>query len=759
MSAAKIDPHRLDSTDTQKRLLRCQGPDNVPAAEFPVRQAASSGVKSPPRLKSPTTTPASRRSSVGSSKQSDAESLEPSETNHDSPMNSGTRIRVPATSSASQGAVAVGPKSQRNAGGIAPKLQTVEEAEHAGSMGHETSVPWASQDSAHAGAPMVSHASNEDEAERARAGDYGKTERNDRPEKLPSTGETLSTQKASPALVPTRVRHSNNEKSLKGMVVETETVTSIPQATASGNPNERAPSMRSEANDGVRKKQSNDTIRPKRDKKARKPASIMSGTGSSKADMFEAKVASEIEGEGTDSDETFVYESNPTERTDRRMHSRTPSSTSVQSLADRRGTARSAAHLPEGQRAIRGKRSMKFASSSFAYAGSSVDDESGDHDEVQKTVLSPNGRVTATDPRYRSIRRLRKVDVALRSPSENTSPFSKVSMLRSATGDGLGRSLKPKSPKGATPPSTSDPVDFKGHRDVLYGRNGRGIEDEQAPLLSISHGRPPYGHQRPQSAQPFGGRFDEDSRVSLIRRLAGCFLMSLMLALVLFCVAAFLFATTTPLTSLNVEEIQNVLASEQEIMLDLSVSATNPNLIPITIEHTDINVFAKSSHVGMDSVWRESSEHRTLLTCLRGHLEPRYCASGGVWKPPSSQRGSGGIDRGTDPIDSPEVDGQTMLLGRIFHFDSALTFDGSLFSRRSSYSSGELRLESPGNKTETGGSERWERVMQHPFELIVRGVLQYQLPLSTKTTSKSISASAMIHPEDRLDGEDARMRL
>jgi hypothetical protein len=38
-------------------------------------------------------------------------------------------------------------------------------------------------------------------------------------------------------------------------------------------------------------------------------------------------------------------------------------------------------------------------------------------------------------------------------------------------------------------------------------------------------------------------------------------------------------------------------------------------------------------------------------------------------------------------------------------------------------------LSSPGNKTEAGGTERWERVLQHPFELTVRGIIKYQLPL------------------------------
>jgi len=58
----------------------------------------------------------------------------------------------------------------------------------------------------------------------------------------------------------------------------------------------------------------------------------------------------------------------------------------------------------------------------------------------------------------------------------------------------------------------------------------------------------------------------------------------------------------------------------------------------------------------------------------------------------------------------------------------------------------------PGNETEVGGSARWERVIQHPFDLIVRGVIKYQLPLSSKTRSAKIAGKAKVYPDD--DGEN-----
>jgi hypothetical protein len=108
-----------------------------------------------------------------------------------------------------------------------------------------------------------------------------------------------------------------------------------------------------------------------------------------------------------------------------------------------------------------------------------------------------------------------------------------------------------------------------------------------------------------------------------------------------------------------------------------------------------------------------------------------------------------GVDEGTDPIEDPEVgEPRTMLLGRIFHFDSPLTFDPSFFNRQSVESLGELRLTKPGNKTEAGGTERWEEVLQYPFELILRGVFKYQLPLNSRERTIPITASYHYDPDE-----------
>lgn len=208
--------------------------------------------------------------------------------------------------------------------------------------------------------------------------------------------------------------------------------------------------------------------------------------------------------------------------------------------------------------------------------------------------------------------------------------------------------------------------------------------------------------------------------------------------------------------------MENILATEQEVMLDLMVGAVNPNALSVSISDMDLNVFASSKHVG--------SKHPSLTTSdsLRlGKQRQKRASTLNTDGPSASEDLSdhwrtptGGVDHGTNPIPDhgEHADAPTMLLGRVFSFDVPLLFESQVFSRIHQVSKGTLQLMHPGNKTESGGTERWEKVLQHPFELIIRGSLRYQLPISTRTQSVAVEASVMVHPEDGVDGM-GRMRI
>jgi len=199
-----------------------------------------------------------------------------------------------------------------------------------------------------------------------------------------------------------------------------------------------------------------------------------------------------------------------------------------------------------------------------------------------------------------------------------------------------------------------------------------------------------------------------------------------MVVLVISGAVGFMFATTQPLSGVKVLALKNVLASEQDVIVDMKVTARNPNLLVVTIDSTDLGIFAKSKYAGTDSEW---------------------------WRHPSVRRlsGRGGKQRRDDyPLDPPLDDDPTtspiLEIGNVYELDSPLTFEGSPFHHTNSTSTGQIRITHPGNKTTPAGSERWGRVLQHEFELIVRGTLKYTLPLSQKERKISVEGRVTVMP-------------
>ncbi|KAI4622167.1 hypothetical protein J4E83_004907 [Alternaria metachromatica] len=510
---------------------------------------------------------------------------------------------------------------------------------------------------------------------------------------------------------------------LRNMTVETETVPSVAQPSIVNQ--DRSASGRVDG--GIRLKPSNETIRPKTQKKApkRKAASINAGTASSKADVFEQKVASAVdEADSSDSDATFIYESNPPEQPtrSRQHHSRTPSMTSLASLTDPRLQIRDTHKHPSK------KSSIKFTN---PYTNASID---GD-DRGEGTVRIGSGRAGGGSHHHHIGRhgQGRGALSHITMDSDNSVPQSSR-----ARGPSSRHASQPNSPRFHTfnvGNGHSNGSKKSGEFSAAYDIDAENIaDDERTPL--IQSGRSPRARTPRQrntaTIRQLERRHHRDG--GWCRRFAGCLVLSILLLVVVFCAVGLVFATTKPLTSLVVRDIQNVVASQEEIMLDLIVNAVNPNIIGVTVSDMDISLFAKSKHVGSDSWWREHGNGP------HDNIED--------WRPIEEDAvpdiSITGVDEGTDPI---EGEPRTMLLGRIAHFDSPLNFEGSFFQRHRAESIGELRLSHPGNKTEAGGSERWEEVLQYPFELIVRGNFKYTLPLSTQEFKVPVTATHYYDPD------------
>ncbi|KAF2106260.1 vacuolar segregation subunit 7-domain-containing protein [Lophiotrema nucula] len=526
---------------------------------------------------------------------------------------------------------------------------------------------------------------------------------------------------------------SRTEAPSRNMTVETETVPSIAQATI-GN-QDRSVSGRGEGS--LRLKASNETIRPKKEKQRpkRKAPSINSGTASSKADVFEQKVASAVdEADSSDSDATFIYESNPHEQQPHRSrhHSRTPSMTSIHSLADPRLAIREAHKNPN-----------KKASMKFANPYNSADAEAAGYDRGDGTIRVGSGRVSGGSHHHHIPRHGQGRGALSQVLMDSDSSMAQPSRAR---GPSSRHPSQPNSPRFHTfSVGNSNGNGTKKHNEYsTYDVDTENAADDERTSLIHSVRSPRVRPSRRRDSTGMRHQIERRHRHNggWCRRFAGCLVLSILLLVMVFSAVGLVFATTKPLQNVKVREVQNVIASQEELMMDLLVEAVNPNIIGVSIADMDVSVFAKSKHVGSDKWWRE---HRGKHQNLEDSLP---IAKSDV-STEEEVHVAGGVDEGTDPINEPEIgEPRTMLLGRIFHFDSPLNFDGSFFKRKTVDSLGEMRLFKPGNKTEVGGTERWEEVLEYPFELIVRGVLKYQLPLSTREHSVPITANYTYDPDN-----------
>ncbi|KAL2834489.1 putative phospholipid metabolism enzyme regulator [Aspergillus cavernicola] len=551
--------------------------------------------------------------------------------------------------------------------------------------------------------------------------------------------------------------------SVRNMIVETETVSSIPQVSLGVGNGDRGSSGRVDSGT-LRMKPSTETIRPKKEKRrVRKPAPLASGAASSKADIFEAKVASAVdEADVSDSDETFVYESNPPDQypaRQSRYHSRTPSATSMASQVDQLA-GRSRTALREGNHSVTGKRSMKFTNNTYT---SSVD---GDAEEIPRSHPRMDGGNGNHTPRHHIGRHGRQNMYP--SLFDNDSPFPQSQGNKSPRhfiGSGHRQARQPGSRANLNYRTINS---YKKAGDVYgYDFDAEGADDERTPLVGSPRQTRSRGGRRPNSASLRQMEYMQQQRHrSCLSQYGACAVISLLFILLVGGGTSFIVAITKPLLDVQVLEIQDVLASEQELMLDLNVQAVNPNLFPVVVDDIDVNIFAKSRYVGTDQFWhdhvseierfgRAERKKRTDVARTAQCADSPDCEIDGLADQLTSN--DGGVDKGTDPMPSdPAGDPQTMLIGRVFRLDSTLTFEASPWNHEPSTSKGQIRLARPGNSTEKGGTERWERVLQHPFDLLVAGVIQYQLPLSSRFHSASISSSIRVTPDSGVDDGDPK---
>lgn len=462
------------------------------------------------------------------------------------------------------------------------------------------------------------------------------------------------------------------------------------------------------------------------------PLSLLtkSRPASSKAEVFEQKVASAVdEADDSDSEETFVYDSNPPDGPRGRYHSRTPSATSMMSQAERNAMRSIHSVLQETGPPTIVRKHTKFAAP--VVGGDSTTGEEGGGGTGRSNAASSRGTGPGRHAHHIG-RWVRNGHTSI----IDSEVFNSTRAAKLSTGGNSKTPGGPPSPRNGSSRNLTN-----GKRPPMAMVNGYdmddtpGADDERTPLLRTpssrssrtQRGRRTQASQRQLESQSY------NSRPSYLNRFAACLVVTMMLLVVITGAIGFMFATSQPLTDIELTAIANVIASEPELMFDVTLRAHNPNIVVVTIDDANLEIFAKSIHAGSDSEWWKNPH---------GPPDP---AEGHV---PGHGEGEVGI---SDDADIPDDDSApNMRLGTITRFDSSLSFEGSFFNKGMSSSTGSMRLALPGNST-AGGSERWNRILQDEFDLIIKGIVKYSLPLSQKVRSASVSGRKTVKPNSAND--------
>ena len=374
------------------------------------------------------------------------------------------------------------------------------------------------------------------------------------------------------------------------------------------------------------------------------------------------------------------------------------------------------------------KKSMKFVNTSNGSGGEGLTPVLDD--EGKGTSRSSTGSTRGTMRQHHHIGRWgRQLGNGHPSIFDNESPFPNAAKAKLAANS-----------RNASVPSNPRSYQPRGHLHTKRSAiqlsstydmdDTTGADDERTPLIGSNRsGRSNRNRRRPDSLhQAESQTFLRGA--SYLNRFAACLVLTVMFLLVITGAIGFMFATSQPMTDIEITIINSVVTSEQMLMFDLTVRAHNPNIVVVTIDQANLEIFAKSEHADDEDWWKD----------IFGPGPHQLGKRDDPWNDPPVE----------GPGDGDDENAPNFLLGRITEFDSPLTFEGSLFHQGTSSSTGELQLASPGNSTSVG-SARWNAILHNEFDLIVKGVVKYSLPLSARIRSATVSGRTTVKPNSAND--------
>lgn len=253
--------------------------------------------------------------------------------------------------------------------------------------------------------------------------------------------------------------------------------------------------------------------------------------------------------------------------------------------------------------------------------------------------------------------------------------------------------------------------EFQDEEAQVRSPNTRNVSGRSKhPYLSTSNGH--FLLPRKKSSQAL-----KSQRVNYIKKFIYT-LISISCILSVGFIMGFVLATTKELTNVSISNFENPIVSQDELIFNVIVEAFNPGWFTVSIDEVELDIFAKSGYLP------ENMNNRNV------------------------------------DLEGPETTStvETVLLGTVTNLESPMIFTGGFFTRELTSQSGEIKLLRPGrnltslefdknrNESEPDNSDKWEIIAKNPFDLIVRGILKYNLPMSKMTKSVVVSKVGYIDP-------------
>ncbi|KAJ2065754.1 Vacuolar inheritance and morphology protein [Coemansia sp. S146] len=255
-----------------------------------------------------------------------------------------------------------------------------------------------------------------------------------------------------------------------------------------------------------------------------------------------------------------------------------------------------------------------------------------------------------------------------------------------------------------------------GHRFSILtqSNNDYGMTSEESDMDGEPAGlRSTYSNQysrrnsrRLQSNIYYGSSEENPETTPLFRRHQGqqrkrrttvaqvlrALLYSILLLTGLFVVVALFNFTSAPLVDVEAIRVSNILATEKELLFILHIQSTNPNIREVLIERAEIGVFAAAA----------VANNTTVI-------------------------GSVLMSNETEPA---------ILLGNVYELIDPMRFaPGSLTKPATDLKTTQISIHHPGaslggganDDDENSDAAKWKRLLKGPYDLTVRGTLQYTL--------------------------------